>query len=643
MGSLADAMRRKMGQPPLSPADKAQLDRMGSFEPSEYPTSGAPAVEGSTQQGTNEMLRLGLPVLGGAAGSAVGGITPIPGGSAIGGTLGAAAGGALAGKMTGEDPAQAAAVSALGEAGGRVLGHVAGPYVGQGMNWLVNKIGPYAPKVASALGRSMKSNMIEEGADAAQSLLRARGATLTAGQASRATWVDTFENIAENSILGRQRFATSHTSAQAVARSYIDDYVKSFQQIGDVAARGKSVQSAIENLAEQHTAMVGKLFEQADQALGGAAVDTRMLKLEAQRILDQAQLKKTLGQGSVGSILQDVLSKPDFVPFSDAHQLQSELQAVKRAMPASDDVMKGPANRWLTRLWSQIDDAIEIAGARTSGAAHDAYRDARALTRVGHETWNNDFINSIVGQESPEVLFEAAVKDGRPTNIRRLRDALLNPIAVAGKQNIGAAQGRDAWQAVQGTAIQSLVGRAKNPVTGQIDGDTLLRVLSDFGDEAGRELLPAGGIDRLKTLARTMYLAQKKAGGGGVGTVAIQLMQPGAALQLGSAAAGLLTGNPAVGGGLGTKLSTTIMLGPVGIAKAFTDPRFVDYYSRGLVAPIGTAQATRVIGQILGRLGELGLMDQAAVQDTQPPPATTLQDIQRRLMQDKTAQMEPSQ
>lgn len=635
MGELADRLRAKMMG---SPEELAEADRrFGGAEPSDVGQP-SPTVPGSARIGGNEVMGVLMPTAGGIGGALAGGLVGHPAAGAVAGSAGM---GALHSRMVGEDPKVGAARGAAGEVVGRVGARVLGPLVGKGVNWLADQIGPHAPRVAAALGRTMRATTIEEGAGAAQELLRAKGQTLTAGQASRATTLDTLENIADKSILGGPIVARTREGAQKAADEYLQNWSAQYLANGDRATRGKVLQDSIENLASAHNVSVGKMFEQVDQVIGGAAVDRRPLQLLAAEIMDKVQLKKTLGQGSMGSILKDILDNPSqtSLTFAQAQQLRSELLATKRAMGGSEDVMKGPAVKWINDLADKLDESIEATGQSLNGPAYALYREARALWRKGHETFNNDFINSIVGQESPEVLFDAAVRAGRPTNIRRLREALINPPRVGGRNNLSASQGRASWLAVQGTAIKDLFGKATDPITGKLSGEQLLRAIDNFGDEAGRELLPGVGFDRLKVLARTKYLTEKTASGSGVGSVAIQLQQPGAIIALGQMAHGAITGNP-IGGAMGTGLATTVVLGPAGIAKAFTDPKFVDYFSRGLTTPIGTAQATRVGGQILTRLDQLGLLDKPAVdrgEPDAPQPGLTAEDVIRQRIQAKGA------
>jgi hypothetical protein len=632
MGDLVDAARKR----------REALHRYDQFEPSSEspgqpaPTYGDTRIQGGMREsqrvGMNELARIGLPMAGGTAGAAAAGLVGLP--PSVGAVPGAAAGGYLYGKVSGEDPTREALFGAAGEGAGRALGHVVGPHVGRGVNWLAERIAPHAPRVARALGRTMRAAGVETGAAEAQKMLTARGATLTAGQASTSSTIDMLENIAEKAVLARPKIVGTRESAQAVARSYLDDYVSAFGLTGTREQRGAAIQSALEGLADNHNAMVGKLFDQVDDQLGSAIVDRRQMLLTAQQIRDGIKLRKTAAAAKIGTILDDVLSDPSpTMTFRDAQAWRSELLDALRDLPTSGDLMKGKAVAWARQLEASITQSMEEAGARTSGPAKQLWEDARALYRMGHEQFNNDFVNAMVRKETPEVLFQNAVKPGRPSDIARVRKALLSPPRVEGVENLSAVEGRAAWQTIQGTAIEDIVGRARDPISGQISGEQLLKTINRYGDDVGRELFGASGFDPLKRIARTLFLTQKTAGGAGTGSVAIQLLQPGAAIQLGTAATG-----QAVGGGIGTGLATTVLLAPAGLARALADPTFVDYFSRGLRTPLGTKASTRAIGQIIGRLGELGLMDQAPAppkQEEATPPQKTIDDVTAKRIMEK--------
>jgi hypothetical protein len=478
---------------------------------------------------------------------------------------------------------------------------------------------------------------VEPGAADAEAQLLSRGGTLTAGQSTSATFTDFFENIADSSLLGGPIIKTTKANAQRIANEDIATEAARFAAIPNRAVRGQLIQETLDGVTDAFGARMRVGFQGLDQDLLAAGqvtdrvVDIRPLLLQAQEVLGKVQLPSQASKSM--TLLQDVLMDPaskiaraqgkrvaprlrqEFVSFGEAQSLRSELLALTNTV---DDPMVSKTVGITKNLRTTLDEAIDDAGNRLPPGFIDKYRSLNGEWKAGHKTYNNDFIKQIAKLEDPELLFDVAVKDGMPTRITKLREALQD-----------APEFPKVWNEIQGQWIKGLLQKSHTTIPGTnrtlLSGAELSRNLERFGEAEGA-LFPGEGLGHLKTLANTLDLTQRSAGPNRAGGMFIQLAQAGAFIQVATGLAGSLGASEDTQNTIDST-SWGIMLGPPALAIAFRDPRFVRYLTLGLQEPIGSKTLLRLTGQLFTRAAELGIADRSAILPDPNPPATAANNM----------------
>jgi len=465
---------------------------------------------------------------------------------------------------------------------------------------------------------------LEPDAAEAQKMLQARGATLTAGQASTSSVLDTAENVARNSILGRPIMQRTLKQSYEAARANIDDFALTLHATTEPHVRAKFIQAAVEGNRQGWLGAASAKYEAVDDMLRNqglthvGVVDTTPLKVFINKEASKYPLKGSAGGlAKLRALQKEVNNLPPSITFKRAHYLRSQLGGQTPEPGTATNILGGVYKK----MFGIVDEGMNEAGMHGDlpPAILATYRDAQSFYAQGAETFNNDFIQRMVGLESPEVLYEAAVKDARPTNILRLRAALK-----------GSPDFDVHWNNIQGQWFGEALRRSERmlPDGGRtLDGTRLLQELDSLGPAAEGALFGGRGLTPAKRLARSLQLAQKEPGGG-TGAMAIQLMQPGAAIYMVSRPF-VPEGDARTAGDIG---AASILLGPAVIAVAFKDARFVNYLTQGLEAPVGSAAASRAFGNLLARADQLGILDKPidTILGARKPPTVQEQQEQRR-------------
>tara|TARA_R100000900_G_scaffold142163_1_gene123722 strand:+ start:746 stop:1228 length:483 start_codon:yes stop_codon:yes gene_type:complete len=112
------------------------------------------------------------------------------------------------------------------------------------------------------------------------------------------------------------------------------------------------------------------------------------------------------------------------------------------------------------------------------------------------------------------------------------------------------------------------IAKASDFKKGKLDGSVLSKEFNKFGDDVLNKIFSKQEMSTIRSLFEALETAQRKTVGEGVpGGVFIQLSQAGAVF-------GLLTG-------VFTAPSVAILLAPVAIARAFTNPKIVGFLKKG--------------------------------------------------------------
>jgi hypothetical protein len=449
--------------------------------------------------------------------------------------------------------------------------------------------------------------------DAIETLEAAGGVRPTAGQLSESKWVDRFENIIDASLTGQGRIQAYRGRVEEVATKVVNDHVARFRAGATAEDAGNLLQTALSNGAEAHRIAVGKAYQHLDSLMPGGQG-----QVDLGPVLKYAQAKLKIGQrrGKGGTayrgVFEDILlSKSDkaaqeifpteqmagvgrrrYVSFHEAQEIRSQLLARERlATDPIPDITAGAA----ADMAGHVDAAMAKASKGISGEAYEAWRAANSLVAVGKTGYNNRVIKSMVNAIEPEKVYNSLIATAStPSRIRKVRRIVEEGIARGDTDSL-------TWEAVQGQWLDQVIRESTDHKTLQLSGEQLLtKIHKGMGPARLAELFP---VDRGKTFerfARTLYIAQEAASPDAPFAVAIKLSQAGIIFG-GLTGAWLAEGEGrrvALGG------SAMVLLGPVGLARVFTNPKAVRLMTTGMTHGPTTA-ASRTFGQLLSHIDNI--------------------------------------
>ena len=475
---------------------------------------------------------------------------------------------------------RAAAINAAGEVAGAGLGKV--------VEW---GAAPVARKVMPA-------------AQGAIDLVRRAGGVFPPASATTSRGLDIIQNVAEKSLIGGGR--VSRTKERAV--QIIDDALKSFE-VGFHGnpgmareALGDVIQQTIEGDARVFRAAESAAYDQVDQVtratmgtrqiqagpaqptglldprgrplmgaipmktqqyIAAGGVDLTAAKVVAARLKQQAEITGSPQLAHVASLVD---SLPTISTFKDAGLVRSALLEMRRTV--SDPL----ANRTIggaKLLGGAVDEAMERAGSQLPPNAITAWRTANAFSREGHQKFNDELIKRIVDSK-PEAVVDIFLRVNKPGTVRDVRNIINNPTT---------------WQAVQGEFIHNILTASRPVGGGPISGNGVLLKLRSMGDATLQEIFPAAQHQAIEKFARMAAFIQEKQAKG-LGTMAVQLAQPGAAIEV---ARWLVSGTKSVLSGT----AATVLVAPGLMGWLMTTRNGARWLTEGLRIPAGTPEAIR--------------------------------------------------
>lgn len=476
--------------------------------------------------------------------------------------MGAAALGGAAGSLASEgaDPSKepiktAAETGALMAAGEGALGALA----------------PVGKKVLAPM-----KNLLEEGGQFAVETARAAGKMVLPAQVTKSRALDLAQNAAEVSLIGGGRVLATKREAEELFSKKIEGILDEFTKQGTKEETGAFLQEAIDRGAKFARKTGAGKFQAVDKIVGSELVFLRPLKEAAEK--ESAKIAKGLSSASAGTkgIIEDILSKRGFVSFADAHLLRSDLLAVGRQ---STEIIPGKAKGAAQHFANILDGLMEDAAKILDPKAAAAWREANEFWRVDVKQFNKTVIKAMATRE-PEVVFDVAIRKGRPGTIRMVREI------VGDEQK---------WRAVQGQFLEDVLLRSSDEL-GEMSGKKVLRNLKAFGDDSFTELFPDGAArDQLVNLARALDLSQKVGKETGL-KLAVRIGQI-------TIIGGIL------GGAVDPVKAGLIFLGPDAIAYALTNKTANRWLTTGLKARPGTALAASAVKNLLVSLNKENLLD----------------------------------
>lgn len=448
-----------------------------------------------------------------------------------------------------EDPLKTAGVTAaagaLGEGAGRAL-------IGAGEKVLA----PFKEKLV-------------EGAKNAVDAITKRGGIVTPGKASESRIIDTAEGISEASILGGGRIKGAADEAVDIARNIADDFVEGFSRQATREDTSLLVQDAIQDGALAFKEAGGKLYAKVDSLAAGATVNISKVKETARGIL--AQSEKGLGSPDVRRIVKSIEGKGDVVSFSDAQALRSDLLGVSRLKEKG--LVAGKGESAAKRLANKVNGSMNVAARDLTPDALNAWRNANRFWKSGSKVFGDRVIKSLAIR-SPDGLFESAFKHNNPATIRKIKGVVSN---------------KEAWTEIRGQFVRDAFEKSSNEL-GELSGKRLLKYLKKWENGGSlKEVLSVEQAKNIKQIARTLQIVESSASNEKIGSIAIQLLQVGAAGALFE-----YNERSASGGAQ----AAAIIFGPAVMARALTNKSFSKWLTIGFKAPAGSKQATMAASRV---------------------------------------------
>lgn len=561
----------------LTKAEKKELDKLVKEEAAAQELGGIvslPPISGVTPPGVGPTLT-----------------APIPPPRERGGLLRAApeALGATAGFLLGKTPATARAGGVLGAAGGEALGQLGQRLLGGGgpetSTEAAARVGLaggtefLGGKLFEAAGRGVRrlipetefAEAVTPEAKEAIEILRPRGGILTPAQATENRATDVLQNVAEGSLFGGGAITTVKKRGKDIINDVITNFVISSRGQLSKEELGGLVTSAIEKSASNFRAASRGLFKAVDEATEGAGVDFTGVKILANEL--ETQLKKGIPGGGARRILQTVKNRGDIIPWEEAQILRSDLLAVSRQV---GELIPGRGQVISKQLAKELDTAMETGAASLPGDALTKWRAANLFHKEGIPEFNNRLIRKL-GVEAPEAVIDTIIKQKNASVIRQLRKTIND---------------KEVWGGIQGEFIENIFTKSTN-VEGVISGKAILNQIRRFGKDNIRELFPGASSETIGNLSRfaRASIAIEKGQPTGVGGVAIQLIQPGAAIGL------------VAPGGARQKIgAASILLGPLAISKLFSNSKIVNFMLSGSKKAKTAEQATIFLSRLTAQL-----------------------------------------
>lgn len=447
--------------------------------------------------------------------------------------------------------------------------------------------GPVGDTVAAAVG----PKVISQAGQDAMRLVGDKGGVVPPGTVSNSRVLQLLQEVADASIFGG-KVSDALKNSEKIITGDIENFAATFAKNGTKEDVGAVIQDSIDNGTAAFRAKAKSYYSKVDQLAGGASVDVTPVQALA------GQLKEQFAAGLPGAapgataVLDSLMSRnAPALSFGDAQVLRSDLLAITRS---STDLIPARAQKIAGELAATLDRQMETAAAGLSDDALGAWRMANRFYKSGQETFNNKLIKSLANKD-PEAVYSAAVKNGKPGTIRRVREIV----------------GADDWTQVQGQFLSDLMGKSTD-TSGNFAADGALKTLKSFGDDSFKELFPkAEDRQNVTTLLRALNVVQDSPKSGDL-RVMMRWTQ-------GGALASLVTGV----GSVAPSTIAAVVLTPAVLASVLTNRTAATWLAKGISAD--GAEAAAATAKFMGYLGERGLLypQTPAPVGNQPSPSPT--------------------
>lgn len=429
-------------------------------------------------------------------------------------------------------------------------------------------------KLGSKVLAPYKDRLVE-GARTAFEKIAERKGVITPGKLTTSRLIDTIEGVSEASILGGGKIAKTQEQAIETARGLADEFYNSFSRSATKEEADILLQDAVKGGSQYLKEIGGAYYRRVDELVKDATVDISKMKKMSETMLSEAQ--KGLRSPDVEKLAKEIAAKGNRVTFEEANALRSDLLNVSRQK--EEGLVAGKGEAFAKRLAGVADESIQTASQGLDKEAYQAWRQANDFWSKKSKLFNNQVVKNIATKE-PDRLYESAIKYNNPATISKV------------KQVIG---DEEVWKQVQGRFVQDIFDKSKNEL-GELSGQKLMKQIKKWQDGGSlKQVLKPDEAIALKEIARTLQIAESPASKEKIGSVAIQLLQVGAAGTVFQ-----LNENKKEG----AAQASAIIFGPAVMAKMLTSPSFARWLSIGYKAPPGSKQAAEAITRLTALINE---------------------------------------
>tara|TARA_R100001530_G_scaffold92598_1_gene64288 strand:- start:29 stop:1975 length:1947 start_codon:yes stop_codon:yes gene_type:complete len=460
----------------------------------------------------------------------------------------------------------------------------------------------------------IKSKITPAKADAANFLETEVGLKppLSLGQLTESRPIDLLENVSEVSLIGGGTIIKLKTGQKEGTVEFAKQFansitreVKNPDQLGDlvmavIRGKAKPAQEASKvlfNTVFGKTRNLKRTIRTPGKTEKVDILDMRPMKEWVNNVLGR-DIKKLKGINQVTgkNIINKITQQPDFISLSEANQLRTALRKLGEGQPlvpksASANRIGNTAN---AKLLAEMRKTLQQFAPQEVAL----FDKARKLSFEGSKPFRDKFIKQLLtaGDEkfgnAPATIAKKIFAKNNGRNIEKLKTFIDD----------------ETFTILKGHLWRDILERSTNKDTGEIIGTKLHTTLfseSGLGASTLNATFNKQELTTMRSLANALKEVERREGES-IGKMAIQFAQAGAVLQL-------ATGDRGVSGG--DKAAVAILVGPSLIAKAFTNPRFIELVIKGQT----TKNQKALVGVLTKIVAELSSVDDFIISEFNKP------------------------
>ena len=501
------------------------------------------------------------------------------------------------------------------------LGYGAREAAGEGAFQIFHKYFPFLKKIF----QGDKGEALEDNAKLAFKTAQKAGTIITPAKLSSSRTIEMLEQIATLSLVsgakmqrqGRQTQEKliesmvkylnknfTEGTLEKVNNEFTANMVRNFMK----QATQENVDDLIKNFLLQGSDFYDEAIEAAYKNVGKNVRSVSGLT----KVIDMTNLKKVLenqkkivygrGKGGKPIAINDVnlnnLTKyideiPDKVDIVTANKIRSNIlgaTGIYSTGVSQSGQVKLITGAMFDAVNKNIDNSMQslIKSGKYSKEQikliKESYAQANGLFKEGAESFNSDFITSLLTAESSgftkkgidisDAFYKNFVKAEKPARI----DAFYKLIDDAVAKKVLTKEGGDLIaKKIQGNFISSVLANNTDVTTGLINAKNVLNEISNFRGK-GKNIMPAlfrgregaVALGNFERYLKALNVAQQKGIDTGIGTLYLTAGQfTGLSIFMGLTGGATVSAEDLVAGGL-------ILGGPAVIARAFTNPKFIN-------------------------------------------------------------------